>query len=515
MREYSPRILEVVNKIFSAILIGELRTDNPAAKEKVASMRSNLSKFNAIFTVNAFINEYALFWDIIHNKRVVFLNESTLSNMVDNNADLILNSPYIDIQKYCAIDSANPVTDDEKVLAFKASATELLKALSNISVSEEEFDSQCIIYKQWFEDEYILETVQNMAIILTEGGLTVKKPNKRSVHYKGATAAREYYNERLGVLRELSDEASIKSVVVDSTYLEDELDKEGKGQEDKNSILSFGLTEIDSVMGEMRRGNLIGILGPPKGGKTRMANYLVQRALQNGLNVCVWPLEGTREEWIAMQISCYLRTQHNLSIDSKQILMKSYLRDISPEGKKKQEAIISARTSLFKGTEFGRLSFIEGVAYAEDFIDVLDDHYKTRNPFDVLVIDSLVNIMSRQRKGKVERISEGYMLLKNYIANQIKVPVLAIVPAQLKQETVDFLRRNPDETIDVTAGGESAETVRSPDEIIGLFSSKEERDSNQIHIYSVASRHSESFKDFLARCELGSCYFESDPTLNI
>ena len=105
-----------------------------------------------------------------------------------------------------------------------------------------------------------------------------------------------------------------------------------------------------------------------------------------------------------MQISCYLRTQHNLSIDSKQILMKSYLRDISPEGKKKQEAIISARTSLFKGTEFGRLSFIEGVAYAEDFIDVLDDHYKTRNPFDVLVIDSLVNIMSRQRKGKVERI---------------------------------------------------------------------------------------------------------------
>ena len=134
MREYSPRILEVVNKIFSAILIGELRTDNPAAKEKVASMRSNLSKFNAIFTVNAFINEYALFWDIIHNKRVVFLNESTLSNMVDNNADLILNSPYIDIQKYCAIDSANPVTDDEKVLAFKASATELLKALSNISV---------------------------------------------------------------------------------------------------------------------------------------------------------------------------------------------------------------------------------------------------------------------------------------------------------------------------------------------------------------------------------------------
>lgn len=514
MRDYSPSITEAVNKIFSAILIGELKTDNPNAKEKAATMRSCLSKFNAMFTVNAFLNEYALFWDIIHNKRVLFLNESTLSNMVDNNADLILDSPFIDIQKYCNIDSENPLTDTEKVLMFKASAVELLKQLSNTFVSEEEFDSYCLIYKGWFEDEYTLETVQNMSIILTDGGLTVKKPNKRSVHYKGAIAAREYYNERMAVIRELSDESSIKSIIVDSVYLEDELDKEGKGQVDNNSILSFGLPEIDSVMGSMRRGNMIGILGPPKGGKTRMANYLVQRALQQGLNVCVWPLEGTREEWIAMQISCYLRTRHNVSIDSKKILMKSYLSDNTPEGRKRQEAIISARTDLFKNSQYGRLSFIEGVAYAEDFLDVLDDHYKTKNPFDVLVIDSLVNIMSRQRKGKVERISEGYMQLKNYIANQMKIPAIAIVPAQLKQDTVDYLRRNPDETIDVTAGGESAETVRSPDEIIGLFSTKEERESKQIHIYSVASRHSESFKDFLARCELGSCYFESDPSIN-
>ena len=120
-------------------------------------MRSNLSKFNAIFTVNAFINEYALFWDIISNHCLYIIH--WLSN--------------------------------------SSSLTEiLLRAFSN-----------------------------SVALALR------------------------------------------------------------KGQEDKNSILSFGLTEIDSVMGEMRRGNLIGILGPPKGGKTRMANYLVQRALQDSFNL--------------------------------------------------------------------------------------------------------------------------------------------------------------------------------------------------------------------------------------
>ena len=38
----------------------------------------------------------------------------------------------------------------------------------------------------------------------------------------------------------------------------------------------------------------------------------------------------------------------------------------------------------------------------------------------------------------------------------------------------------------MAAGGESAETVRTPDEVIGLFSTKEEGHL-YIHMYSVAS----------------------------
>ena len=115
--------------------------------------------------------------------------------------------------------------------------------------------------------------------------------------------------------------------------------------------------------------------------------------------------------------------------------------------------------------------------------------------------------MSKRGKGKVERISEAYMQTKDFLANRLKRPALGIMPCQLKQDVVDFLRRNPEETIDVTAGGESAETVRTPDETIGLFSSKEERDLNMMKIYSVASRHNGSFKDFTAKCYLECCYF--------
>lgn len=171
--------------------------------------------------------------------------------------------------------------------------------------------------------------------------------------------------------------------------------------------------------------------------------------------------------------------------------------------------VAGAKQIMATSEQYGRLSFIEGTAYVEDFLDVIEAHYENENQFDVLVIDQLVNVMSKKGKGKVERISEAYMETKNFLANRLKRPALGIMPAQLKQDVVDFLRRNPDETIDVTAGGESAETVRTPDEVIGLFSSKEERDNNIMKIYSVASRHNGSFQDFQARCYLECCYFLS------
>ena len=82
----------------------------------------------------------------------------------------------------------------------------------------------------------------------------------------------------------------------------------------------------------------------------------------------------------------------------------------------------------------GRLSFIEGTCYVETFREVLDNHYDTENQFDVVVIDSPINIMSLNNLGKVARISDGYMYLKDYVANKMKKKALCVVTAQLKQE---------------------------------------------------------------------------------
>lgn len=506
MISYTLGIQESINKIFAGILVGALEKTNPNFQNIVMAVKSNRNRFVANFPSNVFQDEFAIFYDITVklNAKVFTINE--LESIIDSNRDLILESPYVDISKLASTQSGTQATEDEKIEAVKANMKDLFIELSNRYVSEDEFESSCAIFADFFKKQFMLQTSQAMARIMSDQGFEEKKPGKRSRKYAGFDDCRTYYNEKIKMLNELSDTDRIRSLVVDSEWFEQDMQNEKI--EDTNALMTIGIQEIDDVLGELRRGNMLGVLGPPKGGKTRFVNYIAGRALSLGLNVCVWTLEGTKEEWISMQLASMIRRENNLSFNSKDILQRKYAAK-----QRDKEIVVAAKLKMATDPNMGKLSFIESTAYVEDFLDVMEAHYENENPYDIIIIDQLIDVLSRTGRGKVERISQAYQEMKVFITTRMKRPVLAVLPAQLKQDTVDFLRKNPDETIDVTAGGESAETIRSPDEVIGLFSSKEERAAGMMHIYSVASRHSGNFPDFRARADLQCCYFESDPSL--
>lgn len=509
-------VRQALDNMFAAILIGgipKIAANKDLIEQKVRIAKVCKPRFQANFAFNIFNNEYAIFYEIINTLQVNTFTEEQLQAIIDTNRDLILDSPYINKSAYSTTESGNIASDDDIIAAVTGNLIESLRTLSYSLVTEEEFSSACVVYTEWYKNAFAEFTALNMSAIMNDIGYDEKKPGKRVRHYQGLADMIEYYNDNMRVIKALADESRTRSTVLDSKWLETELQNENKT--DNKALFSIGIREMDATIGELRRGNMLGVMGPPKGGKTRFTNYLVQRALSMGYNVCVWPLEGTKEEWEAMQTACFLaqtsyartKTTNNkewLRISSKDILQKKYKGSVEI-----RKAVAAAKTVMATGETYGRLSFIEGTAYVEDMFDILESHWENDNQFDVLVIDQLVNVMSKKGKGKVERISEAYMETKNFLANKLKVPALGIMPAQLKQDVVDFLRRNPEETIDVTSGGESAETVRTPDEVIGLFSSKEERDNNIMKIYSVASRHNGSFTDFQARCYLECCYFLS------
>lgn len=508
-------IEESLRTMFSALLTGGIDRSDPnnasLLSNKSKTARICYSRFVGKFTYNIFYNNYAIFYELFVTLGLRTFSVEQVRALMDTNKDLILDSPYIDKSKYAQTINGNLADDDDILEAITEDLIDCLVELSQIEVTEDEFGSACEVYTVWYKTAYAESIALDMSAIMSDAGFDDKQPGKRTVHLHGLDDMVKYYNNNMRIIKSLSEEGAVTSTVVDSKWFENEMKHEN--QKDNKALFPIGLPEIDATVGDLRRGNMLGIMGPPKGGKTRFANFLVEKALKLGYNVCVWPLEGTEEEWLSMQTSCYMaETSYNelksgkregmIRISSGDILDKKYL---SSNEMRKQVA--AAKKVIATSEKQGRLSFMHGTAYVEDMFDQLQAHYDNENPFDVLVIDQLVNVMSRTGKGKVERISEAYMQTKNFIANVLPKAALGIMPCQLKQEVVDFLRRNPDETIDVTAGGETAETVRTPDQVIGLFSSKEERANNIMKIYSVASRHNEDFPDFQAKCYLECCFF--------
>lgn len=516
MIEYTEGIKDSLDSIFGAILIGELNADNPCKKQIVDSAKICFKRFKESFNYNVFTNEYAVLFDLLITKSARVVKNSQIKEIVYASKDLIEVSPFIRLDRYIRGDISVQPNRDELIELFLMDLLEKNDTLSNRYVSEDEFDTAVKIFCTWYRHELIKKISNNSALIMSDEGFDWIRKNGKRVHLKGVDDVREYQTYYYNIVDSLDEERQSHSYVIDEKWLNEDLKKDDAPDEMK--LLQFGIPEIDRVVHWLRRGNMLGILGPPKGGKTRLSAFLSALALYKGLNVAVWPLEGSKEEWESMIIASLMALiQVDEGVDrdeqgrrtflaSNVILNREY-----PNAQVRKE-VNAIKTKLALDEKMGRLSFLSGVAYSDTFTQELDRHYKEENPFDVIVIDSLVNITSSSTGGgsKTENISRAFMSCKNYITNVMKTPALAIIPEQLKQDAIDKLRANPDADIDVTAGGESAETIRTPDFILGLFGSKQERKAGKLHIYSVAARHSEDFDDFMVNAVFASCYFFSN-----
>ena len=499
-------LAQSIDNIFAALLIGGVdRTNVDLCREKAAVHKQAYPKFKSMYSKNIFKNEYAFFHSVLTTLKVPVFTWAQLDVIINNSADEILTSERIDLSNFATYNGVAS-TDEEKLEAFKYLVKSKFEELSNKFVTLDEYESACTIYNTCYNETEMVRIINDMAIIMASG-LSKKVGTGRKRVWKGAADAQEYYWRSKAELDSIKEQEHLTHTRIDERWLSNEL--EGASSEDKQILIDTGITEIDSIHGGLHRGNIFETMGPPKGGKTTFTQYMVYRCLEKKLNVAIWPLEGTQDEWLAALTAIKVRKSGRKNITKKMILEDDFSNPVD------RQLVADAKAELAMSAELGRLSFVEGVCYVEDMIDDLNDHYKSVNAFDVIVIDSPVLVLSKySNKSKPERIGEAYTILKNYINNKLARKALALVTCQLKQTVVDEIRKNPDAEIDVTAGGESAETIRTPDYVICLVSTKEERSNNLVKIHDVAVRHAESFKPFYARAEFGCCTFYSDPGLN-
>lgn len=505
---------QCLDSIYAAVLTGGIDTNTndgmSKAINKTRVAQVCRSRFNSNFPNNVFNNSYALLYEIMVTFNVKVFTVEQIEPIIETNREYILSSEVINKKSYLGTTSSIIPNDDDILTAITAELKDEFIRLSNLEIAEEDFNSCCVMYTNWYRNTYMAYVCNNMAAIMSTTGLDVKLKRNRSRHYQGMDDAQHYYNDAMAIINGLSEETQIRHEILDEHWLEKSLQDDEV--DDKLELMTIGIPEIDAAWGYLRRGEFLGVMGPPKGAKTRFSNYLACRAQRLGLNVAIWPVEGGQDEWEANQVACHIafdsyeealkrNTNDMVLLESSFVLGKKYVSNPTM-----RKAVAATKTKIATYEKYGRVSYITGVAYEDTFLDVLEHHYKNVNPYDIIIMDSIVNISSNT-KGKVERIADSYMKAKIFVKSKLKVPALMVCTAQLKQETVDYMRHNPEAVIDVTAGAESAETIRTPDRVLGLFSDEDERKANIMRFYSVACRHTNAFSPFRGRGYLGSCFF--------
>lgn len=509
-------VRQSIDTIFGGILLGGIDRNNEANKEiltsKLRVRKYTAAKFLGTFQSNIFNNVFAVFYDIVIKLGTSVFSVEQIEAIIDNNRDIVLDTPFINKADFIGGDRNIPSDDDIINAMISALKSEYVR-LSYKYVSEEEFDSACTIYIDWYKDTFMFYVCNNMTIIMSNTGLDLKMTSKRSRHYQGRKDAEEYYTESMAILNSIDKNGGVRVTALDEQWYRQTTEK-SKETDDK-AIMTLGISEIDNVWKELRRGQMVGILGKTKGGKTRFCHYLAARAIRKKLNVFIMIMEGNSEEWSsAITSSLIADLSYNdvkrrgsgsiLRLSSADIMRNVY------RNKPKISGIINkVRQDMAISPNLGRIEIMEGPQNVETLQDVIKAQYK-KSPFDVIIIDSLVNVKSTSIKDKSTAISTAYMDTKQTIEYGLPRPVLAFCTAQLKQTTIDELRRNPDSDMEVTAGGESAETIRTPDFTLGLFSSKEELKADIMKMFSVAQRHSQAFDNFSCRGYMDCCYFMSE-----
>lgn len=491
--KYDEDDLKIMDTLFAGIFRREALLDNILENER----KSNFGKFIAQFADNIFQDEYAILYELVVTRRLTTGAWDMLRAVIDENKELILSAPQVNLAQY-----ANDFTQSDEYDAFISITKAAYERICDLDfVGSEGFRSAVSNFIEVFEKKYFRQSINIAAMILNSPDPFIDFRGGRRKEYIGFNGSTDFLTVEKMRIDSLRGAQGSRQFVVDSKWTDEHLDPELQAEKEKKreKLCNIGIPEIDEVWSGIRRTQMVGIIGPPKGGKTTLSAYMVHCLLKTGCKVAVWAMEGSAEEsWINKLIAaqCF---DMNVNVTTKDITdgLKGKTND-------EKLAVIEARLALAQNN---KLSFIEETGYVEDFIDVIDGHYRACNNFDVIVVDSLLNLQTKTGRRKAEYLSSAYIMLKDYIEHKLTPAPACIATAQFKQEAIKDARNSVDATFDETSGGETAETIRTPDNVLGVFGTPSQRDSGYTTIHHIASRHSELFKKVEVRAVFGNAQF--------
>ena len=443
-----------------------------------------------------FEDEFYVFAVLVKDYPKLKLSKTFVENFLKTNRPILEKSSNINMQKF------KMSSDDDPFVEFVASCKATHDELQKMPVNNGDFMEALEMYKMNYINERSLIALEESAQILSEG---IKKRGKDLVGYNDM---RNHLTNSFKSLDELMDKKERKGII---TYGINDMDDAEREKEAVKLISPYGIEELDKHTGGIWEGEMISLLAPAKGGKSRMSTFILHNAVVHGTNILMWSIENGYKGWEALIRARhfeYFYTQHitdtkqHFGVNDDQIRKGSLAPNV-------KDIELASWTDLKSNHTYGKITSLDEDFDIDTFIEVIDNAVKM-NDIKLICVDYLQLVQGSGRASKQERVAEAYQKMLQYLkANKIA----GIFPGQLKQTATGNLSKMDAADIVNTelrdAAGESYEVIKTPDVNLALYANVEELKQGRMRILSIPSRNHKQFDPIELNCDLGSCTFTS------
>lgn len=454
------------------------------------------NNFLSIFRYDdLFTNEYYVFYHLIKKFTKLKFNEDFIKMFMKTNRAFFMNNPQITLYQYD--ENSEDVYD-----SFITSCVVMFTECKSKGCSDEDFELALEMLKMEYVTKESLVALENATLILTDG----KKERNRLL--SGYQDMRKYLKTRLVKIDNIVNKKDRKGAIVYGVT-----DTEEVEDTKLELITTFGIPTVDKALGGIYEGDMVSVLAPAKGGKTRFCTSITHRAITNhGTNVLMWSIENGYlgfEALIRARHFHWLYNSNETDVSKMRIINSDMIRKKQFPSKDIQDLEYASFMDFKTNPNYGKLVNVDEDFEFDTFIDIIDEYVNAYN-VKLICIDYLQLITGDDRMSKHERIAEAYKKILQYLKSK---KIAGIFPAQFKQTALQDLKKNKEEglaNIELrSAGGESYEVIKTPDVNLALYADAEDIRNGSMNLISIPSRNSVMFDPVSLHVDFGTCsYYE-------
>ena len=466
--------------IFSALF----KTD-----EEVNARRSAL--FTAIPDASVFTNEYYIFYTMLKNAPKIKITERYLTLFLKSNKALLMKSNNVNLAQFT-------FGDNDAFMTFGESCVKKFLSCVSLKVDLSDYETALAEVKMNYIQMQTLTILEESAIIMRDGK---KQGHKTLVGYDDMRSNLNLKFTQLDTL--FKTDGSRGFIIYDGA---EEVEEEALKE-----IGKYGIKGLDDAGLSIMEGDMISLVAPSKGGKSKFCVGIQHSMVVQGVNIVSWSIENGYKGWEAMMRARHFTYTYNkTAADATQKIWinSEDIRQKKLQGKTK-ELEAASWLDLKTNSNYGKMLCIDEPFQLDTFLDILEKAVDTIHA-KFVCIDYLQLIEGERGMSKSEAISKAYIRTLQFLKRK---KIAGIFPAQLKQDVVNELSKVKPEDLGKTelrtGAGESYEVFKTPDVNFCLYGTMADMEAHTMKLLLLPSRNIKPLPPLDLAVDFSTCSFIS------